>query len=110
MEEWSSWRPMPSPENCRDLRGPKGPGLYQVRNKETDEYILFGISIQCHDRMKSLYPIPYGVGNRESNDKRQYILKNWMTLEYRTLETKTRVQAAFIEKELKSLNNHKWNT
>ena len=74
MHEWSIWRSMPSPEKCRELIGPKGPGLYQVRHKETDEYILFGISIKCKEKMISLYPVPYGIGNRYDN-KINYVLK-----------------------------------
>ena len=109
MEEWGSWRPMPSPEDCREITGPKGPGVYQVRNKETEEFIMFGISISCLDRMKSLYPLPYGVGYRETDDKRQFILENWMHLEYRSMETKNRVEAAFVEKDLQTLNNHLFN-
>ena len=31
-----------------------------------------------------------------------------MTLEYRTIETETRVQAVIIRKEIISLNNHKF--
>lgn len=30
--EWSDWKSMPSPENCRLIDGPKGSGIYQIKD------------------------------------------------------------------------------
>ena len=43
---WSKWEPMPSPENCRDIEGPEGPGVYQLRDRKTKEYIL-SVKVKC---------------------------------------------------------------
>lgn len=53
---------MPAPNCCLEIKGPTGPGVYQIRNKLTLEYILFGIGKDCQKRMQSLYPKPYGRG------------------------------------------------
>lgn len=102
MSKWSKWFPMPHPEKCRWIGGPDGPGVYQVKNIVTNEYIQFGISIRCQERMQSLYPKPYGKGTRNNTTKRAYILENWGKLEYRTIATETREEAQEIEKILKA--------
>lgn len=106
---WSKWKQMPSPDECRRIDGPRGPGVYQIRNKLTNQYIQFGISIECQKRMKSLFPSPQGSGKRNNTDKREYILKNWTNLEYRTFETETREEAKRIEDGIKKQNNHLFN-
>ena len=60
--------------------------------------------------MKSFFPLPYGTGQRNNTAKRQYIMDNWEHLEYRTWETETIDEAKQIEKTIKSLNNHLFNT
>ena len=107
---WSNWKAMPSPENCKNIEGPEGPGVYQIRNKKTDEYIQFGESGTCQERMKSLFPKPYGVGTRNNEDKRIYILNNWRDLDYRTAKTDSKSEAVVIDRYLKSLKIHKFNT
>jgi len=110
MSDWTDWRKMPSPEACKKIDGPTGPGIYQIRNSKTSQYIQFGIGIKCQKRMKSLFPAPYGSGTRNNQNKRIYMLENWMDLEYRTLITDTREEAKRIEDVLKSQNNHLFNT
>ncbi|HMQ02602.1 MAG TPA: BrnA antitoxin family protein [Pyrinomonadaceae bacterium] len=108
--EWSQWRAIPSPEECRKINAPKGAGVYQIRNRKTDELVLFGHSETCQGRMKSLFPKPYGTGYRTNTKKRDYVLKHWRDLQYRTIETPTVHEARQIEKELKSKKNHLFNT
>lgn len=110
MSEWTNWRPMPPPEDCRLIAAPKGPGVYQIRNKITGQFIQFGIGVECQKRMKSLFPEPYGCGKRNNSSKRQYILANWKSLEYRTLPTTTRDEAKRVEDDIKRQNNHLFNT
>lgn len=107
---WSKWQPMPEPENCRNIIGPVKSGVYQIRNKKSNELILFGIGKECQERMRSLYPKPYGKGTRNNINKSNYIFKNWKKLEYRTMETDTKEKAKQIEDALKALNNHLFNT
>lgn len=107
---WSKWKKMPSPVNCRNIEAPVGPGVYQINNVETGELVLFGISVTCRKRMKSLFPHPFGTGKRNNLDKRKYILINWESLEYRTLPTNTRKEAKLIEDSLKKQRDHIFNT
>ena len=74
------------------------------------QLIQFGIGKECQERMKSLFPKPFGKGTRNNENKRKYILMNWRQLEYRTMATTTRFEAKGIEDELKALNNHLFNT
>lgn len=108
--KWSEWKPMPSPDLCRSIDAPEGPGVYQIRNRITKQLIQFGIGNECQERMKSLFPKPYGKGTRNNEYKRKYILENWRQLDYRTMPTSTRFEAKEIEDELKALNNHLFNT
>lgn len=101
---------MPAPELCRAIEGPKHTGVYQIRNKTTNQLIQFGIGKECSKRMKSLFPAPHGTGKRNNADKRKYILDNWKNLEYRTLATATREEAKKIEDVIKAENNHLFNT
>jgi hypothetical protein len=110
MENWTEWKPMPSPENCRNIEGPKGAGVYQIRNADTNDFIQFGIGKECQKRMKSFFPKPYGIGKRNNEHKRQYIYDNWQNLEYRTCETTTREEAVQIENTIKAQKNHLFNT
>ena len=110
MDNWSEWKPLPSPENCKNIDGPEGPGVYQIKNAKTTQLIQFGISKKCRNRMRSLFPKPYGTGTRKNEFKRSYILANWNDLVYRTIATKTREEARLIEKMLMSNNNQLFNT
>ena len=69
-KNWSKWKPMPSPDHCRKIEAPLGPGIYQIRNRVTMQNIQFGIGIKCQKRMKSLFPNPHGVGTRNNENKR----------------------------------------
>jgi len=110
MLNWTAWKPMPAPEECRKIEGPDGCGVYQVRNKKTGQFIQFGESMYCRKRMKSLFPKPYGTGTRNNEAKRNYILANWKILEYRTCTTASKEEAVKIDRYLKSQNNHLFNT
>lgn len=110
MIKWCDWKPMPAPSECRTIKGPEGPGVYQIRNKKTGQFIQFGESKTCRERMKSFFPKPYGTGTRNNEKKREYILTNWKVLEYRTCPTNSKEEAVQIDRKLKSLNNHLFNT
>lgn len=107
---WSKWKPMPSPQNCRQIEGPEGAGVYQIRNRNTKQLILFGESVTCQKRMKSFFPKPYGVGTRKNEGKRNYVLEFWKDLEYRTTAAESKADAVKIDRHLKSLNIHMFNT
>lgn len=108
--KWSAWKPMPSKETCRQIEGPDGPGVYQLKNKATNELILFGIGKRCRKRMKSLFPAPYGTGKRNNAEKRKYVLENWQNLVYRTIQTETRAIAKSEEDKIKLGIRHVFHT
>jgi hypothetical protein len=108
--DWSGWKLIPSPEKCRNIEGPKGPGVYQVKNRKTGEFIQFGESMTCQKIMKSLFPKPYGTGTRNNGEKRDYLLMQWENLDFRTIATNSKEEAVKIDRYLKSLNIHKFNT
>ena len=110
MKDWTNWKPMPAPDNCRKIEAPEKAGVYQIRNKKTNQFIQFGIGGECQKRMKTLYPQPHGTAGRNNQDKRNYILENWENLEYRTLVTDTRDEAKQIEDGIKAQSNHLFNT
>lgn len=107
---WSKWKPVPQPESCRNIEGPDGAGVYQIRNTKLNVLILFGISKQCRKRMKSFFPAPYGTGTRKNACKREDVLRNWRVLEYRTMPSESREIAKSIEDDLKKEQNHVFNT
>ena len=107
---WTIWQPICAPEYCRQIQGPDGPGVYQLRNKKTKQLVLFGIGVACRQRMKSLFPAPYGTGKRNNSEKRDYVFKQWRQIEYRTCATNTRADAKAIEDEIKAQRNHIFNT
>ncbi|HLM02319.1 MAG TPA: hypothetical protein VK400_14805 [Pyrinomonadaceae bacterium] len=107
---WTEWQKMPEPKECRKILAPENSGVYQIRNKQTSQLILFGIGKQCQQRMKSLYPTPFGTGKRNNKKKRDYILENWKELEYRTMETISREKAKEVEDSIKAEKIHLFNT
>ena len=82
---WSEWRPFPNPEKGEYLYAPFGPGVYQLRNRKTGQYVLFGRSKNVAWRMSSLLPKPYGRGTRDNSDKRENVRNNIDDIEYRTI-------------------------
>ena len=110
MINWSKWKPLPSPHNCRQIEGSEGPGAYQLINRESGQFVLFGESVNCQKRMKSLFPEPYGTGRRNNSAKREYVLNHWNKMDYRTVKTDTKKEAVAIDRFLNSQNNHLFNT
>jgi hypothetical protein len=99
---WGKWQPMP--ENRKSIIGPQNSGVYQIRNKESNELILFGVGKKCQERMKLLY------GGRNNLNKINHVLNYWKALEYRTMETNCREEAEAVEGLLKAKKNHCFNT
>jgi hypothetical protein len=100
---WSEWRPFPDPTNgnrLRDLLAPAGPGVYELRRKSTGELILVGESGHCAHRMRSLVPSPPGVGRRDNSEKRDYVLRHYADIEYRTLECESKSDALAAQNSL----------
>ena len=107
---WTKWLPFPPPKNIRNIIAPNGPGVYELKNKVTGEYVLVGISVGVRRRMKSLMPAPYGVGRRNNYMERQYVLDNYQNIVYRTISTADRVEAEKIERSLLYSGKYIYNT
>ncbi len=107
---WTEWEPFPEPDQIRGITAPLGSGVYELKNQETGEYILVGISVNVRRRMKSLMPPPYGVGRRNNFMKRQYVLDNYQDIIYRTVSTADRVEAEDIERSLLYSGKYIYNT
>lgn len=111
MPTWTPWRPFPDPRTGGILHAPIGPGVYDLRRTSTKEPVLFGIGGRCAHRMTSLLPAPFGCGTRNNEDKRKYLLRHLLDIEYRTHPCQTRAQAADIERRLKADNpNYRFKT
>jgi hypothetical protein len=83
------------------LTAPFGPGVYEIRRRDTKRPVCFGIGGHCPARMSSLLPAPHGSGSRDNSRKRRYILRNLKQIEYRTCACRTRAEAAMIERRIR---------
>jgi len=105
---WSEWRDFPDPGKQDYIYAPFGYGVYQLKNKQTNDYVMFGRGKNLAYRMTSL--LPKGSGTRNNTEKREYVLVNLKNVLYRTVACKTERETKIIEKELKELNIHIFNT
>ena len=44
---WSDWKSFPDPRKGEYINAPLGSGVYQLRNKKTNRYVLFGEFVNC---------------------------------------------------------------
>lgn len=103
---WSKWCRFPDPRQRELLCAPLGCGVYELRNLNSGELILFGKSKNVASRMTSLLPTPYGTGTRRNSDKRNYVWESISCIEYRTVATETEDDAVVIENKLKNENSY----
>ena len=117
---WTKWKTLPNPSKSYDsfrtlmikaVRNPSYPGVYQLKNSDTNEYVLFGVGVKVGERMCSLIPKEHGgVGRRNNHYKREYVWKNIEYIQFRTITTETRNEALELERFLKHQNIHIFNT
>lgn len=107
---WTDWKAFPDPRKREYLTAPFGAGVYQLRNKQSFEYILFGKGKHLAERMTSLLPKPFGCGTRNNDFKREYVLKNLENIEYRTVSLITEEDMQICEDLLKKKKLHKFNS
>ena len=55
------------PEGTCVFVAPFGPGVYELRNSQTRELVLFGSVKNLAYRMACLLPKPYGAGHRSTH-------------------------------------------
>ena len=107
---WSEWRLFPNPEKGDYLCAPFGTGVYQLRNKKTGQYILFGTGCNLAYRMSSLLPELYGAGMRRNTQKREYVLEHINDVEYRTIAFTSKEIAKSFESFVKRQEYYLFNT
>jgi hypothetical protein len=100
-EKWSDWKSFPDPRKGGYLNAPFGSGVYQLRNKKIDKYVLFGTSKNIAYRMSSLLPAPFGAGTRKNKGKFNYVLNNIQDIEYRTISFIDDAEAKRFENYIK---------
>lgn len=99
---WSRWLKFPDPRFGGYLNAPFGPGVYQLRNTNTNELVLFGRGKNLAYRMSSLLPNPLGGGTRKNEEKKEYVFRNLKDIEYRTKACSTKEDAVSEERLLRS--------
>lgn len=107
---WSEWRQFPNPEKKEYLYAPFGPGVYQLRNRKTKQFVLFGESGHVAYRMTSLLPKPLGRGSRDNSNKRENVLNNINDIEYRTIALDSKEMAKSFETFVKKQECYIYNT
>lgn len=107
---WSDWKSFPDPRKGEYINAPLGSGVYQLRNKKTNGYVLFGTSKHLAHRMTSLLPKPHGAGTRNNEDKQNYVLSNIQDIEYRTISFINNDDAKRFETYIKFVEQYLFNT
>lgn len=107
---WSDWKSFPDPRKGEYLYAPLGSGVYQLRNKKTGEFVLYGTSKNLAYRMTSLLPVPLGAGTRNNKDKPDYIFNNIQDIEYRTISFIDNIDAKRFESFVKFAEEYIINT
>jgi len=104
------FKSFPDPRKGDYLIAPLGSGVYQLRNRKNNKYVLFGTGKHLAHRMTSLLPKPFGAGTRNNEDKRRYILNNLQDIEYRTISFIESNDAKRFESYIKSVEQYLFNT
>lgn len=107
--QWSQWLPFPDPKNRGILCAPFGPGVYQLRNKKTKEFVLFGQGENVSERMTSLLPDQVNSNNRHNEGKKSYVCDNLRDIEYRTIALDDKEDAEDFEKYVKQQEKYIYN-
>ena len=108
-QNWTEWKPFPDPRKGEYLTAPFGFGIYQLENRKTNEFIIFGKGNNCAHRMSSLLPRPLGASGRNAEDKKEYVHDNLADIEYRTAYFLDEGEMLKVEKLIKVLKIHKFN-
>ena len=107
---WSRWLAFPDPGKSGYLSAPFGPGVYEVRNRQTRELVLFGHGKNLAYRMSSLLPASFGAGTRKNARKREYVLTHLANIEYRTKACTSKKEAKNEERALRDKNSYIFQT
>jgi hypothetical protein len=101
--KWSKWIAFPDPRKFQFINAPLGPGVYQLKNRATNELVLFGRGGHCAHRMTSILPKPLGCGRRNNSAKCEYVLANLDDIEYRCFPCASKADAVILERKVKGV-------
>jgi len=107
---WSQWLPFPDPSNKGVICAPFGPGVYQLRNKKTNEFVLFGMGENVAERMTSLLPDQVNSAKRKNIGKKDYVRDYLPDIEYRTMALANAADATAFETFIKEQENYIFNS
>jgi predicted GIY-YIG superfamily endonuclease len=93
---WSDWKQFPDPRMGHYLNAPFGPGVYELQNRRTGDFILIGQSKNVAWRMTSLLP----------SQKKEYVRDHLQDIVYRTIPCGTKEEALRQENRLRG--EHKY--
>lgn len=65
MSAWSEWLSFLDPQDGGHLHARFGPGVYELRHRQTGDLIFLGSSENTASRMSSLLPAHLVVGTRD---------------------------------------------
>ena len=107
MARWSDWRQFPDFTEEGYLYVYVGPGVYELRNRETGELVLVGESANLAYRIMSLLPERCGgVGTRRNERKREYVAAHRWHIDYRTRTCATKAGAQELERRMRRDNEY----
>ena len=106
---WTKWKQFPDPRKGENLIAPFGFGIYQLKNRKTAEFIIFGKGNNCAYRMSSLLPRPFGASGRNAEDKKEYVYNKLADINYRTVSFLYEDEMTKTEKLIKAQKIHKFN-
>lgn len=108
-KNWQEWKQFPDPRKKEYLFAPFGYGVYQLFNNKIKDYVLFGRGKNLAFRITTILPSPLGQGTRNSDEKKDFVLKHLKDIVYRTIPLANEQECKDFEKKLRALNIHIFN-
>ncbi len=96
---WTKFRTFPNPQKEEYIYAPFGYGVYELYDRNTDQFVLFGRSKNVAARMASL--LKGGSGNRNNQEKIEYVTRNLNNIVYRTKACKNEKESKREEAKLR---------
>lgn len=104
IESWSCWQSLPDARHCEGLQAPSGPGLYEVRDFESGELIVFNYAAHVASTLSNITP------DNSATLWRRALHPKWISprhhdIEYRTRATATKIEAKTLAANLRHLRH-----
>jgi hypothetical protein len=106
---WGPWKPFPNSRSGGHVEAPIGPGVYEVRHRDTGEVVAFGDAASVAHALAGLMPKPVS-GLREALFGQKGIAYPSEQLEYRTCAARTPAEARVVADRLRSRRQVYWRS